>query len=175
MKSNEEKVKEFFNDKSKIKGLANDEKFISKVSGGTATAQTYVDEFKKFDINLTKKEAEEISKTTDKILSVPVEKLDDESVADVVGGGDKAKTVGQYLGITAVATVGFGVASLACAYKSVVEEEKGNDKKAHKYEKAAQHLWTAAGTALVTTPMVIASTDFLIDSYRFYRKAKYGI
>ena len=41
---------------------------------------------KEFDIDLTLKEAEEISKATDKLLSVTAGKLEDELVSNVVGG-----------------------------------------------------------------------------------------
>ncbi|MBR2579058.1 MAG: hypothetical protein IKE41_02840 [Clostridia bacterium] len=136
MKSNEEKVKEFFNDKAKIKELVNDEKFISKVSGGKATAETYIDEFKKFDVNLTESEAKKVCKTTDKILTLPVGKLDDESVANVVGG---LRGLGRYAAArgaittsllaaasAVLVTIPCRVATICCAHKAKKAHDEGN-------------------------------------------------
>ena len=100
MKSNEEKVKEFFSDEKKVEALMQDKNFMDKVSNGTVTAQDYIDEFGKFDIYLTESEAEGISKATDKLLSVPAGKLDDELVSNVVGGTlDGAATGGIITGL----------------------------------------------------------------------------
>ena len=85
--SNEEKIKAFLSDEEKVKALLNDEEFISKVSSEEATAETYKEEFKKFDIELSDDEANRIKDTIIKIFKTPTEELNDEFLKDVSGGG----------------------------------------------------------------------------------------
>ncbi len=65
MANNEEKVKAFFSDSKKVEALTNDEEFIKKVTGGTATYETYKEEFEKLGITLTPEEAEELKESTE--------------------------------------------------------------------------------------------------------------
>lgn len=50
------------------------------------TPQDYIDEFKKFDINLTEDEANEMARSTNKFLSMSERRIDDEVMLGVVGG-----------------------------------------------------------------------------------------
>ena len=86
MTSNEEKIKAFLNDEKKMKALLNDEEFINKVSSEEATAETYKEEFKKFDIELSDDEANRMKDTIIKIFKTPTEELTDEFLKDVAGG-----------------------------------------------------------------------------------------
>ena len=86
MKNNEEKLREFLNDQNKAKKFVNDGEFIGKISGGMLTPQDYIDEFKKFDINLTEDEANEMARSTNKFLSMSERRIDDEVMLGVVGG-----------------------------------------------------------------------------------------
>ena len=70
MTSNEEKIKAFLNDEEKMKALLNDEEFINKVSSEAATAETYKEEFKKFDIELSDDEANRMKDTIIKIFNL---------------------------------------------------------------------------------------------------------
>lgn len=102
MTKSEEKIKEFLGNQEKIKALASDEEFIGEVSGGTATPETYSNEFKNLGLELSDEESEETYKTTTKILNMPVEKLADISLENVAGGmqspyePDKEKLSGIY-------------------------------------------------------------------------------
>ena len=87
MTSNEEKIKAFLNDEKKMKALLNDEEFINKVSSEEATAETYKEEFKKFDIELSDDEANQMKDTIVKIFKTPTEELRDEFLKGVSGGG----------------------------------------------------------------------------------------
>ena len=133
MKSNEEKVKEFFSDEKNVEKLMQDKDFMDKVSNGTVTAQDYIDEFGKFDINLTENEAEGIFKVTDKLLSVPAGKLDDELVSNVVGGTlDDATKAGVITGLVVeslggvIGVAAFGIAGLSNARKYKQAAASGN-------------------------------------------------
>ena len=86
MTSNEEKIKAFLNDGKKMKALLNDEEFMNKVSNEEATAETYNEEFKKFDIELSDDEANQIKDIISKIFKTPAEELTDEFLKDVSGG-----------------------------------------------------------------------------------------
>ena len=87
MTSNKEKIKAFLNDEKKMEALLNDEEFMNKVSNEEATAETYKEEFKKFDIELSDDEANQIKDTISKIFKTPTEELNDEFLKDVAGGG----------------------------------------------------------------------------------------
>ena len=123
---NEEKLKAFFNDKEKVKALANDEEFIDKVSKREATSETYKEEFKKFDIEISEDEAKQIQDTVNKIFETPNEKLlDDEFLEGVVGGGDSEYSPG--IGTAwLIASGGTLVAAAGCAVAAFAYDKKGN-------------------------------------------------
>lgn len=90
MKNREEVIKEFLNDKEKLKAISEDEEFISKVSKGKATPETYKEEFKKIGLELTDEEAVQTAETINKIQNTPEEKLpkvlNDLSLENISGG-----------------------------------------------------------------------------------------
>ena len=160
MKNNEKKVKELFSDEKKFKEFLADKNFMDKVSGGTATAQDYIGEFKKFDINLnlnlTRNEDEGISKKTDELLSIPVEKLDDETVSKVVGGISPA-TAGVIvdLGITALGGIPIGIAASSYATKAREATQKGNTEE-------AKRLMTNYQTLMYTMSGIIGAAGVVL-------------
>ena len=119
MTTNEEKIKAFLNDEEKVRELANDEEFIGKVSGGTATPETYQKEFKKFDIELSDQDATQTKNVVDKVFEKSAEKLDDKFLKEVSGG------IGVYEA-TGILTIGSFVSSLGCSIASCVYISKAN-------------------------------------------------
>lgn len=163
MRSIDDKFKEFFADTEKVKELAQDEEFISKVSGGRATAQTYLDEFKKFDLDITKSDAEKICDTADKILSVPLDKLDDEALLNVGGGGNDnweitPNTAGNMAtaGIAAVGGCGAAamlISGIVYAHKAKVARDAGRGDEVVGASKKAIGLITSAVALAGVTPI----------------------
>lgn len=98
MENSNEKIKEFFSDKSKVKGLVNDEAFMKKISGGTATPETYREKFKSLGLELNEKESKEISKDVKILLSATPEELKDISLENV-SGGSNSNNIGIGIGI----------------------------------------------------------------------------
>ena len=88
MQTREEVIRAFFDDDEKMKAVANDEEFISKVSEGKATAETYKEEFKKFGLDLTDEEAVQTAKAINKIRNNPPNELNDLSLENIGGGID---------------------------------------------------------------------------------------
>lgn len=86
MQNREEVIREFLNDKEKIKAISDDEEFISKVSEGKATPETYKEEFKKIGLELTDEESTQVADMIDKIQHTPPEKLEDLSLENISGG-----------------------------------------------------------------------------------------
>ncbi|MDO4200163.1 MAG: hypothetical protein Q4D57_05380 [Clostridia bacterium] len=126
MINNEEKIKAFFDDEEKVKALANDKEFIESVAGGTATAETYRNEFQKLGLSLTPEEAEQVAKDTKKVLSMPAEKIEkigEDSLADISGGMSN-KTKLQIL------SASLGVSSLALGIGSIINDATGHSKEA---------------------------------------------
>ena len=150
----EEKLKEFFGDKEKVKEFVKDEEFIDKVSEGTATEQNYIDEFKKFGIDFTESEAKDILEKTDKILSIPAEKLDDEAILNVAGGVSENVMLGVKIGsgMSAAIFAGFGlpcgVAALCCAANAKKARNRGDQEEAAKCSKNADTLGKTAALCL---------------------------
>ncbi|MDO4199594.1 MAG: hypothetical protein Q4D57_02390 [Clostridia bacterium] len=113
-------------------------------------AEDHINKFNEFNINLTKKEAEDISKVTDKLLSPSVEKLDDKAVEDIVGGTN----IGTALGIT-VGTTGFAaatgtlVAGIVYHCKCIKANKNGDYNKASKYMDLRDKLCYAAIGSLI--------------------------
>ena len=119
-----------------------DEAFMAKVSGGTATEQDYIDEFKKVNVELTSSEAKKIMDTTDELLSV--KELDDESISNIVGGKnevDPAPIVGGALAMAnLLAATGTCIASCVYKAKQRKAELKGDGDKATYYSHKAHDL-----------------------------------
>ena len=108
--ANEEKIKAFFNDKEKVKALENDEEFTNKISGGTATAGAYKDEFKKFGLELSDDEAKLVQKTVAKAMDTPTEKLDDSFLESLASGKVTGTDVAAGIGLGVVGIVLAGIA-----------------------------------------------------------------
>ena len=119
MTSKEEKIREFLNSEEKVRALANDEAFIEKVSGGTATPETYQEEFKKFDIELGDQDATQTKNVVDKVFEKSAEKLDDKFLKEVSGGG-------SVRGITTVLGAGSFISGLGCSIATCVYISKAN-------------------------------------------------
>ena len=81
------KIKEFMSDEKNLKALLTDDEFISKVSGGNATSETYMEKFKKLGLELSAEEAEAVGNTVNKIFETPTEELDDEFLKNISGSG----------------------------------------------------------------------------------------
>ncbi len=129
----EEKIKEFVSNEDKVKMIMNDEEFVSAVSGGKCTPETYRNEFKKIGLELSGEEANQVSSAVNKVFETPAEKLDDEFLKNVSGGtesteGDTVFKVGIGLGI------GSALAGVGCMIASKVYREKA-DKALKKMEK----------------------------------------
>lgn len=91
MSKSDEQIKAFLSDEKRVARLANDGEFMDKVAGGTATAKSYSDEFEKFSLELSDEESKKVRQTTTELLSMPIEKLADFSLARVSGGGKGQK------------------------------------------------------------------------------------
>ncbi|MDO4199785.1 MAG: hypothetical protein Q4D57_03445 [Clostridia bacterium] len=144
MENNSEKIKEFFSDKSKVRELTNDETFIEKVSGGTATPETYREKFKSLGLELTTEDAEEISKDVKALLNATPEELEDISLENICGGSRAGDIVGAVGTITIFTSLAAG---LACGISSEVYRRKykkmlaiNDTEKAAKYQKLTKNL-----------------------------------
>lgn len=170
MKTNEEMAKDFFCDEKKVNEFMKDKEFIDKASSGKATTQDYINEFKKFDINLNKSEAKEISNKTDELLSIPAEKLNDEAISNVVGGID-AGTAGAlvYAGVAVLggfACIPLGVAATYCAVEMEKAKKEGNVKEVNRLAKNYQTLmYSMAG--------VIGATGLVVGPYAGFKTYKF--
>lgn len=149
MKNKVEKIKEFMNDQEKLKAFLNDEKFIEKVSKSEATVEIYRKELKKFDLEITEKEAEQIQETVNKIFETPTEKikLEDDFLKEIAGGKPNASSQGLSPSATAGMSAGIAAAwlgsGIGCAVAASVYRKKGNKDKFHKCATAAFHILNA--------------------------------
>ena len=146
MATSKEKIKAFFNNEQKINSLACDENFIIKVSNGNATPETYKAKFKSLGLNLTPKEAKQIAKSTKKLLSTPIEKLEDTSLKSV-SGGDNPWLGLSGAGIACVSIlsgVSCGIASIVSHYRGRYKRLHGDIESAEKFEKAGRILGDVA-------------------------------
>ena len=144
MLNNEEKIKEFFSNEENVKKLTSNEEFMSKVSEGKATPETYIDEFRKFGMELNIDEAKVLQETVKKIMEKPLEKLDESELKEIAGGGTAGKVAaGIGLGVAGVAltseVVGVGCLIASKVYRSKMEKayENGDKSKIEKYGKKA--------------------------------------
>ena len=166
-----EKFKALFSDENKTKEFIKDEEFIGKVSGGTVTEQDYINKFREFDIDLSVKDANEVMNATYKILSIPAEKLSDETIANIVGGKDAGVIVGGSVALASLAaSAGTFVASAVYTHKGTQEVAKGNEMKAKYYKKYASDLQATSASLLVGAPFagVIAggAVDLITSAIR---------
>ncbi len=125
MENSSEKIKEFFCNKSKVKELANDKEFMSKVKSGTATAETYREKFKSLGLELTAEDAEKISKDVKALLNATPEELEDISLGNV-SGGSKSSSVGIGLGVGGGVLI-VGLSSLLIAAASIDDDDDDDD------------------------------------------------
>lgn len=171
MEKQEEKFKKFFSDESKIKEFLNDEEFAEKVSGGAATEQTYIDEFKKFGLNITGAEAEEISKTANKLLSV--QKLDDETISNITGGKvDKSSLVGGMTGLTfAALSGGTLIAHMVSRYNAAQARLHGNEQLGRYYDEQQSNMLTSSLLFGIAAPIAgfgaAWGTEVVEDAFRY--------
>lgn len=157
MKNNEEKLREFLNDENKAKKFVNDGEFIGKISGGVVTPQNYIDEFKKFDINLTEDEANEMARSTNKFLSMSDRRIDDEVMSGVVGGLSPAGVGGVVAaGITSgagiMAMIPMAAGAISCASKARQAQKEGKTEEAERlmnnYREFIRAEWIISGATV---------------------------
>lgn len=129
----------------KIKAFLNDEEFIEKVSGGTATAETYREELKKIDVNLSTQEAAEVKKVTDQILHTPEAELTDALLEKVVGGASAVTAgFGAATATLFIGSIGCDIAGLVIKQKLNNAIKKENLADIKKYNSLATHLELAS-------------------------------
>ena len=155
MEKSEEKLLEFFNNENKVKQLMQDDEFAERVSGGLATEKTYIDEFKKFGLDITKSEARGISKAANEFLSV--QKLDDETVSEIIGGVktiNKPGLVGGITGLTFAAISGGAlIAQMVSAHNAAEARLHGNRELANYYDEQHSNLLKSSLIFGLTAPV----------------------
>ncbi len=86
MQNMENRVGEFLSSEDQVKALAGDKGFISSVAGGKATSEDYAKEFKRFGIELSDSEAEDMKSGVDKLIKAPSGAVEDEALKLIAGG-----------------------------------------------------------------------------------------
>ncbi len=148
-----ENVTAFLTNKGKAEAVANDEKFLDAVSGGTATPEMIAREFGEAGLTLNEADTKEIKEITKKLLDTPPEKLGDLEMKNVAGGFDfnwKLFDAITAYGTMASATSGLGcwVAGRVCQSQARKAMAKGEKSKSNNLSKAAKGLDIAAGSCL---------------------------
>ncbi len=150
----EEKVKAFLSDGKKAEAVANDQKFLDAVSGGTVTNQIIGEEFGKAGLPLSEGEAEEVKDTAKKLLNIPPEKLDEFAAQNISGGLEdetwykmKGASIGVSLG-GAASGLGCWVARTVCQSQAHKAALAGNKDQADRLNKAVKGLDIATVSCL---------------------------
>lgn len=146
-----ENVTAFLTNKGKAEAVANDEKFLDAVSGGTATPEMIAREFGEAGLTLNEADTKEIKEITKKLLDTPPEKLGDLEMKNVAGGFNYKLFEGiTAYGSMASAASGLGcwVAGRVCQSQARKAMAKGEKTKSNNLSKAAKGLDIAAGSCL---------------------------
>ena len=148
-----ENVKAFLTNKERAEAIANDEKFLDAVSGGTATPEMIGKEFREAGLALNESETKEVKEITKKLLDTPPEKLGDLEMKNVSGGFDFNYKL--FEGITAYGSMagaasglGCWVAGKVCQSEARKAMAKGEQSKSQNLTKAAKGLDIAAVSCL---------------------------
>ncbi len=86
MQNEEKKIGEFLSSEDRVKAFAADSEFINSVAGGTASPDDYAKEFKRFGIELSGSEAEQMKDGVDRIVKAPDGAVEDEALKLIAGG-----------------------------------------------------------------------------------------
>lgn len=167
----EEQIKAFLSDEKKAEALANDDAFLRKISGGTATPQEISKKFGELGLELNDEEAKALGKTVADILhNTEFATLDDASL-DTISGGSWMGAVSQAGfvagSVGAVGTLGCHVAGLVCKNKANKAAMAGDMTMSDKYTKAASGLDIATtACAGVTVAGLGVGIGFGIPAYK---------
>ncbi len=153
-----EKVKAFLSDEEKVQAIANNQKFLDAISGGTTSPETISEEFEKLGLPMSKSDASKICETAQKLINTPPDELIEhlnESDLSAISGGTWDDITDNEIGGSILAsgistTTGLGcwIAARACQLSAERAKSSGNTSKYEKLTKAVDGLDISAGVCL---------------------------
>ncbi len=146
------------NFKEKVQAIANNQKFLDAISGGTASPETISEEFEKLGLPMSKSDASKICKTAQKLINTPPDELIEhlnESDLSAISSGSWYEITDNEIGgsilasgISAVTGLGCWVASNVCQLSAKRAKNSGNISKYKKLKNVVNGLNTATGIFL---------------------------